>query len=233
MARVDEDFPTPPFEGFAPDALGFFTELAARQDRAWMAEHKADYERLVRDPLAALVSAVSERLAAEGLPLRGDPRKGVFRIHRDTRFSADKRPYKTNGGAVWTPDGAKNTPGVLYFHLDPQGCFAAAGFHNPDADQLGRLRRGLVARPWAWAEMTAALAGAGLEIAPRESLSRLPKGFEDAPTDLHGALKLKSWVVMKPLEDGEILSPELVGGMLDFARAALPLLRLGWDALGR
>ena len=89
------DAPTiPAFTGFTRDAIEFMAELAINNDRAWFQPRKADYERLVRDPMRALVTALADRFRARDIPLVADPDRSVSRIYRDTRFSKDKSPYK-------------------------------------------------------------------------------------------------------------------------------------------
>src|SRR4051795_4259081 len=82
------------FEGFRPEAVEFLADLAQNNDRAWFQPRKADYERLLKEPLEALCVALDERFAATGIPLAADPARSPFRIYRDVRFSKDKSPYK-------------------------------------------------------------------------------------------------------------------------------------------
>ena len=81
------------FTGFAPEATDFLAELAQNNDRAWFQPRKAEYERLLKGPMEALVAALAERFEARGIPLRADPKRSIFRIYRDTRFVRDKSPY--------------------------------------------------------------------------------------------------------------------------------------------
>jgi uncharacterized protein (TIGR02453 family) len=83
------------FPGFSPDAIQFLADLALNNDRAWFTPRKAEYERLLKSPMEALVGALAERLEARQVPLLADPRRSPFRIYRDTRFSRDKSPYIT------------------------------------------------------------------------------------------------------------------------------------------
>jgi uncharacterized protein (TIGR02453 family) len=90
MARKSpEDTPPAPFNGFGPGALPFFHDLGANQTRDWFLANKAVYEGQVRAPLAALVEALAFAFAAHDIPLTGDPKRALFRIHRDVRFSKD------------------------------------------------------------------------------------------------------------------------------------------------
>ena len=114
------------FSGFASDDLAFLKGLAAHNDRDWFTAHRAAYDAGLKPTLEALVSATTEALAARGVPLAGDAKKSLFRIHRDVRFSKDKSPYKTHVSATLTrtgPDGLwrKVSPGMVYVHIEPEG----------------------------------------------------------------------------------------------------------------
>ncbi|TCS12587.1 DUF2461 domain-containing protein [Caulobacter sp. BK020] len=109
------------FPGFAAADLAFLTGLAAHNDREWFTANRAVYDDRLKPTLAALIEALNGALAARDLPLAGDPKKSVFRIHRDVRFSKDKRPYKTHVSATLTRDGQKLSPGLLYVHIEPEG----------------------------------------------------------------------------------------------------------------
>jgi uncharacterized protein (DUF2461 family) len=109
------------FPGFAAADLAFLTGLAAHNDRDWFTANRAIYDQRLKPTLAALIDALNAAFAARDLPLAGDPKKSVFRIHRDVRFSKDKRPYKTHVSATLTRDGQKLSPGLVYVHIEPGG----------------------------------------------------------------------------------------------------------------
>jgi uncharacterized protein (DUF2461 family) len=112
---------SPLFPGFAAADLAFLTGLAAHNDREWFTANRAVYDERLKPTLAALIDALNGAFAARDLPLAGDPKKSVFRIHRDVRFSKDKRPYKTHVSATLTRDGQKLSPGLVYVHIEPEG----------------------------------------------------------------------------------------------------------------
>ena len=91
------------FAGLPADAMRFFSELADNQNKEWMAANKARYERSVREPLASLVVALTNCFSAKGIPLQGDPKRSLFRLNRDVRFSADKRPYNDTPAPLLPP----------------------------------------------------------------------------------------------------------------------------------
>ena len=121
------------FTGFPTDSLRFLRDLAANNDPAWFKPRREEYEALVRGPMIALVADLLTLASAHKLPLSGEPAKAVFRVHRDVRFSKEKRPYKTHCGASLSRTGRKLAPGLFYIHIQPGGCFVAAGFWHPGA----------------------------------------------------------------------------------------------------
>jgi uncharacterized protein (TIGR02453 family) len=228
---MDETFPPPPFAGFKPAALKFFRELAENQNKAWFDSNKHIYDSEVKTPLASLVPQVTENLAKKGLIFCGDAKRAMFRINRDIRFSHDKSPYKTHAGAAITRTGAKNSPGILYFHLDPVGCFIAAGFYHPEPEQLASMRRALLDHPERWQATLKSLKKNALDLARDDTLARPPKGYEPIPDAVAEDIKLKSWVVSRKLTQKQIASAALVDEITGFALAAAPLLNFGWAAL--
>lgn len=224
--------PASAFTGLGPKALDFFRALGFHQSKTWFDENRALYESDVKVPLGALVAALTAECAKAGLPLKGDARS-IFRLNRDIRFAKDKRPYKTNGGAVLTVDGFKKTPGLLYIHVAPEGCFTAAGFWHPEPPQLLLLRKGIAADAKAFKVMLAKLKKAGLSLGDGDPLTRLPKGFEHVEDEAAAtAVKMRNLIVNKPIQEATMFSPKLAEEIAVFARDAAPLLRFGWAALG-
>ena len=167
-----------PFTGFGPQAIPFFKALAFHQTKDWFEANRAIYDGEIKGPLGDLVEELAARFVKAKIPLKGDRKASLFRINRDVRFAKDKSPYKTNSGAVLSRTGAKNDPGMLYFHVSAEGCFAAAGFWHPEPDALARLRAGIARAPKAWKTMVAKLAEGGLALEPEHALTRAPRGFE-------------------------------------------------------
>jgi uncharacterized protein (TIGR02453 family) len=84
---------TTEFRGFRPGAIAFLRALKRNNTREWFQAHRDDYEREVREPLAALVEEMDVRFATLSPEIVGDAKRSLFRIHRDVRFSSDKSPY--------------------------------------------------------------------------------------------------------------------------------------------
>lgn len=241
------------FAGFTPAGLAFLTGLRANNDRDWFTDNRAAYDDGLKPALGALICALSTAFAARGLPLSGDPKGSQFRLHRDTRFSKDKRPYKTHVSATLTranPDGSHNrmVPGMVYVHIEPadrevhptelhdsphgHGPFAAAGFYLDERSDIDAIRAAIAADPAGWAKIEAALSASGLRLDPGDPVKRMPKGFENqAGSAVEGALKRTRWIVSRPLTEAEIASPGLPEVIADFAVETRPLLDFGWRAL--
>ena len=167
------------FTGFPAEGLRFLRELADNNEPAWFKPRRDDYEAQVRGPMLSLVADLLTLAAARNLPLTGEPAKAIFRIYRDVRFAKDKRPYKTHCGASLSRTGAKLAPGLFYIHIEPGGCFAAAGFWHPEPPLLGRLRQRILAEPGRFLKVVHALAAKGMPIGSDEEDSH--RGVPETP----------------------------------------------------
>ena len=221
----------PPFPGFRDEALAFLRDLREHNDREWFKPRKATYEDELLWPLRCLVGELSDELARAGVPLSGDPKKAPFRIYRDTRFSKNKAPYKTHASLALGRHGDKKAPGGLYVHVEPGGCFLAAGFWVPEPALLRRGRERMVADPAGWLAVVAEVEGAGLALGtgPQSTLKRMPRGFEaHAETELAPWLRMKGMVASRDVPDAAPQTPAFVPEIVAFTQAAMPLLRWGW-----
>jgi len=214
-----------PFTGFSRGAIDFLAELAANNDRAWFQPRKADYERLVKHPLEALCVSLAERFAARAIPLRSDPARSPFRIYRDTRFSADKSPYKPYASASFPWAGEGGGPGG-YFHFEPGEMYVGGGMWHPEPARLAAWRALVAGSP---AVVHAAVGDPAFVRTfgdvHGDSLKRVPPGFpKDHPdADL---LRLKDVTFGRRLADDEALSIALPDLLADAFADALPVIRL-------
>jgi uncharacterized protein (TIGR02453 family) len=149
------------FGGWRAEALEFYEGLEADNSKAYWQEHKSEYERLVLAPMEALLA----ELAAEF----GEGR--IFRPYRDTRFSADKSPYKTAIAASLACGG--------YIQLSAEGLFTGSGYWMMAPDQLDRYRRAVAGERSgeALARAIAEVAGAGIEVGAHDQLKTAPRGY--------------------------------------------------------
>lgn len=217
------------YAGFGPRALPFLKALGFHQSREWFHENKAIFEDEVNEPRMRLVDSLAERLAAEKLPLTGSRRTSIYRINRDVRFSKDKSPYNTHVSGLITRTGTKKDQGFLYFHIQPDNCFLAAGFYGMEADELRAFRETVAANPDAYFDVIKPLPAAGYEPEETDALKRLPKGFETvADPGLAAVLKRRNMVFSKRFQPERLEGTGLVDDMAALARAALPFLNFGW-----
>ena len=225
--------PRPQFAGFSDGTLRFLVELDKNNRREWFNERKAFYKETVEEELRRLVWSTSAALAKKKIPLSTEPKRVIFRIYRDTRFSADKRPYKTNLGAVFNT-GGKPGSGVLYVHVEPKASFEALGFYQPDQPGLTRIREAIADRWKEFKSVINRLDRAGLTLRDSDSLKRVPRGFESfGDAECAEYLKYKSFIVSRQLTETDLRSLEQPGKLTLFASEGLPLLKFGWTALGR
>lgn len=224
---------TSPFPGFPPETLKFLKALGFHQSRDWFQDNRDLYLASFKEPLEQYIAAASDACVRKKLPLRADAKRATFRLHRDVRFSKDKSPYKTNGGAVLTRTGRKGSPGIVYTHISPEGGFFAAGFYHPEPPQLLAFRKAIAARPQRFVALEKKLKAKGLELSDREALSRNPRDFKEVDARIAHAVRFKNFLVRRPYEDTLLQDgPALVSAVTGFARDALPLLQFGWDVLG-
>lgn len=223
------------FTGFRPEAIDFLVELRQNNDRSWFQPRKADYERLLKEPMEALVVALAERFEARGLPLEADPKRSVSRIYRDTRFARDKSPYKTNiyarfpwigpGSDRDTSDDGGHGPGG-YFNVMPGESYVGGGMWAPEKPRLDAFRTAILEEPdrvRAALEDPAFLAEFG-PVHSHETLKRVPPGLPpDHP--MAEMFKFKDVVFGHGLSDDEIHSAELPDTLADAYAAAVPVFR--------
>jgi uncharacterized protein (TIGR02453 family) len=139
---------------FTKATFDFLDELAANNRKAWFETNKPRYESLVREPALDFIEAMEPVLKTFAPGFLAEPRKvggSLMRVYRDTRFSRDKTPYKTNIGIQFRHAQGKDihAPG-FYVHIATDECFFAAGCWHPEADVLGKLRDRIAQKPEKW-----------------------------------------------------------------------------------
>lgn len=211
--------------GFSTASFAFLDDLTSNNNRDWFVSNKGVFERTLETPFVDLLEALSNRLSDMDRPLSGGAAT-VFRMNRDTRFSADKRPYKTNLSGLLTPSGMKKEAGgLVYIHLDNSGGFAAAGFYSLSPAELGPIRDAMIEQAEEFDLVKAALSKAGRDLDRADSLKAMPKGFSEHSEHRHSAeIRLKSLMVREPLTRESWLSGDVADHVEKLAREAAPLL---------
>jgi uncharacterized protein (TIGR02453 family) len=219
---------------FTPALFVFLEELRLHNDRDWFERNRERYLRDVRDPMLRFVADVAPVLRKVAPRLVADPRPvggSLFRIHRDTRFSKDKTPYKTNVAASFRHEQGRDVHGPgLYVSLAPGEVEVGGGVWHPEPEALRLIRRSVVEQPAAWRR---ALAAPGMNRVTwwGESLTRTPRGFPaDHPLD--ELLRRKDFAAGMELTEADALSPRLLERCAETWRALGPAMRLMARAVG-
>lgn len=214
-----------PDHAFDARSFAFLESLAANNARDWFTANKGVFTTRLEGPFIHLLETLGNRLADAPRPLSGG-KATMFRMNRDVRFSADKRPYKTSLSGLLTPSGTKaEAGGLVYVQIDATGGFAAAGHYGLSPSELGPMREAMIARAGEFAAIKAGLAQAGRELDRSDSLTAMPKGFAEHAAHPHAAeIRLKSLILRKALGRELWLSGEVVEKVERLARDAMPLL---------
>ncbi len=187
---------------FSPDVFTFLRQLKRHNDREWFAKNKGRYQQSIVEPALSFIREFSRELEAISPFFVADARPtlgSLFRIYRDTRFSNDKRPFKTHVGIHFSHSGGKDAHApVFYLHLE-DNCFAAAGIWHPDNRVLTRVRTAIARDTEQWAKVPKKLTLEG------DRLLRPPRGF-DANHPYIGDLKMKDFVASVALNQDQICS---------------------------
>jgi uncharacterized protein (TIGR02453 family) len=214
---------------FTSELFRFLARLKRNNNRDWFLAHKNEYEASVRQPalrfvtdFAAPLYEISPYLVADPRPSRGS----LFRIYRDTRFSNDKRPYKTHLAMRFSHRGKDvHSPG-FYLHLEAGKSFAASGLWHPEQPTLLKVRDAIVSRPEEWRAVRKLL-----NWNDASKLSRPPRGF---PCDHEFVedLKLRDLGTAVDLTDAQVCSPRLMSTVAADCRKMSPLAAFLSSAVG-
>lgn len=224
----------PPFEGFPKQGLDFLKRLKRNNNRSWFQKHKDLYEECVRFPMQCLIASLAQKMVDIAPEIEFHPKKSIFRIYRDTRFSRNKTPYKTNIAASFElrgRHGPTETPG-LYLGIEPGEIYVGGGLYMPTGPQLKAIRHAIATRPDDW------LAVVGAKRFQREfggidgeRLVKAPLGYpKDHPMIDH--LRQKQFYAGKVLEDSACLKPKFVDQVAAILADVMPLVRWLRDAEG-
>ena len=231
------------FRGIRPQALTFLRSLRRNNRREWFEAHRTDYLRELVEPMKALVEELDVRFAALAPEFVGDPKRSLFRIYRDVRFSKDKSPYKSHA-ALWIYHRApgrgvgKEIDGGagFYLHVEPGASLVAGGLWMPPRPSLAKVRsRFEIDLPgWERAVSSPAFTRRFGKLTDDEDgikLKRLPRGYaEGHPAERW--LFYNSFTVHRAYSDATVLSRALVNrAMKDFA-LMVPMCRWLNRALG-
>ncbi len=222
------------FKGFSKDFVQFFEELAANNNRDWFAENKSRYHDSVVEPIGDFIVAMAPRLKKISKHYIADPRPhggSMFRIYRDTRFSKDKTPFKTQAGIQFRHSAGRDAHGPgFYIHLSPSEVFFGGGIWHPPGPVLNQIRDSIADNVRSWARLANAKKTRETGGIRGDQLKRPPRGFDAEHIHIED-LKRKSFYIMTEASPRSMLKVDFLDQVSDAFRRAAPLNRFVCDAL--
>ncbi|MFA6541674.1 MAG: DUF2461 domain-containing protein [Bacteroidota bacterium] len=223
----------PPFEGFPKEGIAFLKKLKRNNDREWFAAHKEEFEETVKFPMQCLIATLEPLFAGFAPEFDVNPKKSLFRIYRDTRFSRDKTPYKTHIAAHFE---LRRKPRIMdgagfYLHIEPGEVFLGGGIYMPDNDQLKKIRRAVSGHS---KEFLAVIASPKFKkhfgTIQGSKLSRPPKGFSvDDPMIEY--LKLKQFFAGVEWKEETCYKKDFAGRIASVSKEITPFINFLNEAM--
>jgi uncharacterized protein (TIGR02453 family) len=219
---------------FDKDFVKFFKDLSANNNRDWFHANKKRYEASVKNPFAAFVQEMIDRMGKDDKSVKIEPKEAIFRINRDVRFSKDKSPYKLNVSAIIGPGGKKDktTPGV-YLQLGAEDVRMYGGLHATEKEELYRVREYLsknlkgfdkVLNDKKFKSTFGEIHG--------EKNKRLPSEFMEA-ADKQPLIYNKGWYYFTKMKPSVVTDPNFCDMLMEQYMAAKPMKEFLTKALGR
>ena len=220
---------------FYPEALEFLRQLEANNNREWFKENKSLYEEEVLDVALRFIQSMQDPLATIAPRFGAVPTRmggSLMRVYRDTRFSKNKTPYKTNIGIQFRHEQAKDvhSPGY-YLHIDPQQVFVGVGMWRPDSDPLRGIRERIASKPAEWKRVVNSRSFKRQFVLGGESLQRPPRGF-DKEQECIDDIKRKSFIAVREMAVDDCLKPQFQRTVESSFKTAEPFMRFLCKAVG-
>jgi uncharacterized protein (TIGR02453 family) len=220
---------------FEKQTIAFLKELSANNNRDWFKENKARYEVQVLDVALRFIESMQDPLAGFAPHFTAIPQRmggSLMRVYRDTRFSKNKLPYKTNIGIQFRHEQARDvhSPGY-YVHIDPDQVFLGVGMWRPDSDSLHAIRQRIVAKATEWKSARDDTKFRRHFDLGGESLMRPPRGF-DKEHEFIDDIKRKSFLAVRNLDVADCLSQQFQRKVETSFIAAAPFMRFLCKAVG-
>jgi uncharacterized protein (TIGR02453 family) len=203
----------------------FFRSLKRNNRREWFQPRKHVFEQHVKEPMIELVTALNRDFAKFAPEYVTDPKKAIFRIYRDTRFSADKTPYKTHIAASFARRGGERlAAGGFYFSVSHDQIEVAGGIYHPEPETMLVVRNHIAEHHQ---DLRRLLADRKIRRllgdVQGDALTRAPKGFDPAHPAIN-LIKMKDWILDTTLDPSLGTSPRLYKELADRFRAMTPLI---------
>lgn len=223
------------FSGFPEGLVSFLSELSRHNNRSWFQANRDRYECDVREPALQFIAAMAGPLKKISPNFTAVPKKvggSLMRIHRDIRFSKDKKPYKTNLGIHFRHAAGKDVhaPGY-YFHVDPHEVFIGVGIWHPDSETLVRIREAIDEEQAGWKKAKGKKQFLARFSLAGDSLRRPPQGYS-ADHPLIEDLKRKDFIAGHMLDHADLVEPNILEQTVAAFQAASPFMSFLCRAVG-
>ncbi len=226
---------TSTFPGFPLATLDFLHDLESNNNRVWFQDNKHRYDTDVLEPALSFITAMQAPLGKISPHFAAVPKRvggSLMRVYRDTRFSKDKAPYKTNIGIQFRHELGKDVhaPGY-YVHVDSAQVFVGAGMWHPERDALAAIRNLIVDEPDDWKRVIKHAGFRRRLSLGGDSLKRAPKGVDPAHPLIED-LRRKDFIAVHEFDHELAMSGEFQREILASFRAATPLMGFLCRAVG-
>jgi len=211
---------------FTRRTLAFLRALKRHNDREWFRARKSDYEQHVRGPMIELLARLAGDFRRFAPEMIADPKVSLFRIYRDTRFSGDKSPLKTQVAAHFPARGLPRGQGAgLYLEIAPSGVWIGGGLYLPSTSELQAIREHIAAtHPQLHRLVSAAPFKRVIGELEGERLTRVPRGFrKDDPAAYY--LQHKQFLAGREFAAEFATSPSFYPEVVRTFKAVTPLIR--------
>lgn len=205
--------------------LTFLRGLKKNNNKVWLDAHRTTYEECRASYLLFVTDVLKELKQTDDTLVDLEPKKCMFRINRDIRFSKNKDPYKTNFGSYFSKGGKTIQCAGYYFHVEPGGSFIAGGYWMPLSPDLKKIRSEIDYCHDEFQQLikTKSFRSCFVDLDREALLSRPPQGYE-ADNPALEYLKLKSFTVTAPLTDEQLTQKDLVKNVIRHFEAMKPFI---------
>jgi uncharacterized protein (TIGR02453 family) len=222
------------FSAFPKEGLQFLRSLKCNNNREWFHKHRANYEQHVKQPMSDLIEALHADFQEFAPEMIASPKVSAYRIHRDTRFSKDKSPYKTHVAGVFPRSGlSKHEGAAFYLHIATDELLIGGGLYMPLPEDLNAIRNHIFENPKKFLHIvkSATFRRTFGDVAG-EQLTRVPRGFP-AESPVADYLRHKQFLAGKTFPPELATTPQFYKTLLKTFEAMLPFVRFLNDPLVR
>jgi uncharacterized protein (TIGR02453 family) len=221
----------PPFDGFPKEGIKFLQQLKKNNNRGWFAKNKSRYEEYVKLPMQSLIASIKPEMARIAPEIEVNPKRSMFRIYRDTRFSKNKTPYKTHVAAIFHPNTKWQDNAGFYLQIEPGEIYIGGGIYMPASSELKKIRYAIANNAQEFLSIVGSTSFTKkFGRIEGEKLQRMPLGF---PNDHFMAdwLKYKSFFAGVTLKEDECYSPKFIKKTMSIFTELHPLVKFLNEAL--